>query len=175
MPEFDEYQTIFTHILNNIPNRHILSEWLKFSLQVNYLDQTIRNNLLSLFYNFIGEIKHSFADYKHLLKIENSFQIEDEDEIMDSQENYEDQPYLTLEIRQFNELVIRDVEEYMKPFSFDQFVKDIDDVCQVAVMIAKKLSADDEAGFSLQMLQTISDIREPLEEKNAQQSNQEEI
>jgi predicted RNA-binding protein with RPS1 domain len=82
---------------------------------------------------------------------------------------------LTLEIRQFNELVIRDVEEYMKPFSFDQFVKDIDDVCQVAVMIAKKLSADDEAGFSLQMLQTISDIREPLEEKNAQQSNQEEI
>ena len=173
MPEFDDYQVVFQYILEHVEDRHILSEWLKFSLQVNFLDQTIRNNLVSLIFSFIGEIKHSYRDYRHLLKFENSI-IEDNEENIEMEEVDEDQQFLTLEIRQFNELVVKDVEEYMKPFSYESFVRDTDDVCLVAVMIAKKLSSDDEAGFSLQMLQTISDIREPLEER-VSGSNVEEV
>jgi len=41
----------------------------------------------------------------------------------------------------------------MKPFSFEMFVRDSDDVCQVAVTIAKKLHGEDGS-------------REPLEERN---------
>ena len=78
IPEFTEYQTIFDFFSelepnldsgSNFENRLILSEWLKFSLQLNFLDETIRNDLVNLIINFIGEIKHSFNDYKyHLMK-----------------------------------------------------------------------------------------------------------
>jgi hypothetical protein len=41
----------------------------------------------------------------------------------------------------------------MKPFSFEMFVRDSDDVCQVAVTIAKKLHGEDGSSqFSMQML-----------------------
>ena len=55
-----------------------------------------------------------------------------------------DEETLTLEIRTFNTLKIKkDIKEYMKPFSFELFVRDFDDVCQVAVTIVKKLFGDD--------------------------------
>jgi len=75
--------------------------------------------------------------------------------------------YLELEIRSFNNLgAVKDIQEYMKPFSFEMFVRDSDDACQVAVMIAKRLLGyDPNNQFSNEMLQIISDVREPLEER----------
>lgn len=51
----------------------------------------------------------------------------------------------------------------MKPHSFELCVKDSDDVCQVVVMIIKKLMGSEEAQvvgsqFAREMLQVISDI-----------------
>lgn len=47
----------------------------------------------------------------------------------DSQNDMDDET-LTLEIRSFNTLRIKkDIKEYMKPFSFELFVRDFDDVC----------------------------------------------
>jgi len=52
----------------------------------------------------------------------------------------ENDSYLELEIRSFNNLgAVKDIQEYMKPFSFEMFVRDSDDACQVAVMIARRL------------------------------------
>ena len=48
-------------------NRLILSEWVKFSLQINVEEVTTRNNLLHLLQDYIGQINHSFKDYQHLL------------------------------------------------------------------------------------------------------------
>ena len=54
----------------------------------------------------------------------------------------------------------------MKPFSFEMFVRDSDDVCQVAVMIAKRLLGWDRSDqFSDEMLRIIGEVREPLEER----------
>ena len=87
----------------------------------------------------------------------------------DSQDQIDvDDQTLTLEIRSFNTLAKgKEIQEHMKPFTFEMFVRDSDDVCQVAVTIAKKLHGEDGmVEFSMQMLQTISDIREPLDERN---------
>lgn len=64
LPDFDDYQRIFNYFLTELPpdsktgsnqeNRLILSEWLKFSLQLNIQDETIRNDLSSLIFGFIG-------------------------------------------------------------------------------------------------------------------------
>ena len=75
-----------------------------------------------------------------------------EDEQMSDDESLdEEEQFLTLEIRQYHELGMqRETDEYMKPFSVEMFVRDSDDVCQVAVMIARKLFGMDGHGeFSL--------------------------
>ena len=61
---FDDYCKIFNYFLNSLPqnageeqiheNRLIISEWLKFSLQLNYKEETTRNGLIHLMFNFIG-------------------------------------------------------------------------------------------------------------------------
>ena len=72
---------------------------------------------------------------------------------------------ISIELRAFQELgPQRDVQEFCKPFSFDQLVLDSDDVCRVAVIIARKLLDARLDEFSLSMLQAISDIKEPLED-----------
>lgn len=48
--------------------RAILGEWVKFSLQMNITDETIRNSLTSLCFELISKIDYSFDDYEHLLK-----------------------------------------------------------------------------------------------------------
>jgi len=45
-------------------------------------------------------------------------------------------------------------------------VLDSDDVCRIAVIVARKLLDQRIDEFSLSMLQAISDVREPLEEVN---------
>lgn len=69
-------------------------------------------------------------------------------------------------MREFNDLQCnqRDIYEYCKPFSFESLVHDSDDVCRIAVIVARKLLDARIDEFSLSMLQAISDIREPLEE-----------
>ena len=49
-------------------NRLILSEWLKFSIQLNCREETTRNSLLSFLQNLIQTTYNSFEDYKYLLK-----------------------------------------------------------------------------------------------------------
>ena len=58
----------------------------------------------------------------------------------------------------------RDILEYCKPFSFESLVIDSDDVCRIAVIVARRLLDARIDEFSLSMLQAISDIREPLED-----------
>ena len=93
VPEFDEYRRIIMAILalkeDNLPKissfnetqikpypagqvgftrRAILGEMVKFSLHLNHSDETIRNNLISLFFLLISKIEYSYADYEHLLR-----------------------------------------------------------------------------------------------------------
>lgn len=76
IPSFEDYAKIFDYFLNGLDStgikvgeqRPILTEWLKFSLQLNVDDVTTRNNLTNLLFRFIGETHHSFKDYEHLLK-----------------------------------------------------------------------------------------------------------
>ena len=73
---------------------------------------------------------------------------------------------MELRIRSFDGVgAVKDVQEYLKPFSFEMFVRDTDDACQVAVMIAKRLLGEDRSSeFAAEMLQIISDVRDPLED-----------
>lgn len=71
LPEIDEAeqkihpypkgQTGFTR-------RAILGEWIKFSLQLNIADETIRQSLTTLCFSLVSLVEHSFSDYEHLLK-----------------------------------------------------------------------------------------------------------
>lgn len=76
-----------------------------------------------------------------------------------------DEQVIEIEIREFRDLAVkRDIHEYCKPFSFEQLVVDSDDVCRIAVIVARKLLDARIDEFSLSMLQAIADIKEPLEE-----------
>lgn len=78
--------------------------------------------------------------------------------------------------RTFSDLAIsRETEEFLKPYSFEMLIRDSDDVCQVAVMIVKRLMSSDEANgmgqqFSREVLQIISDVVESVEARNRQES-----
>jgi hypothetical protein len=80
---FDEYFLIFQYLSGDsklnyglggedgsslCPDRVIFSEWVKFSLQLSIEDEVTRRNLVSLMFNFIGQIHHSLRDYEHMLK-----------------------------------------------------------------------------------------------------------
>ena len=82
-------------------------------------------------------------------------------------EDDQDKQVIEIEIREFRDLDSkRDLHEYCKPFSFESLVIDSDDVCRIAVIVARKLLDARIDEFSLSMLQAISDIREPLDEAN---------
>lgn len=57
----------------------------------------------------------------------------------------------------------RDIQDYCKPFSFESLVLDSDDICRIAVIVARKLLDQRADEFSISMLQAISDIKEPVE------------
>ena len=46
----------------------MLAEWLKFSLQLNIEDETIRNQLTTMMLSFVSETEHSFVDYESKLR-----------------------------------------------------------------------------------------------------------
>jgi len=72
---------------------------------------------------------------------------------------------IEIEIRGFQDLgQQRDLQEYCKPFSFECLVTDSDDVCRIAVIVARKLLDERADEFSLSMLQAVSDIKDPLED-----------
>lgn len=78
----------------------------------------------------------------------------------------DDDQVIEIEIREFRDLSMqkRDIQEYCKPFSFESLVLDSDDVCRIAVIVARKLLEARIDEFSLSMLQAISDIKEPIDE-----------
>ena len=48
--------------------RAILGEWVKFSLQMDIKEETIRQNLISLCFELISRVEYSYSDYEHLLR-----------------------------------------------------------------------------------------------------------
>lgn len=134
-------------------------------------------------FSYIAQTKHSYEDYQHLLSHKrfllndnnNDGQIIDEDDLdiddeIGEMNSEQDQHVIEIEIRAFQELNIqRDILEYCKPFSFESLVLDSDDVCRIAVIIARKLLNERIDEFSLSMLQAISDVKEPLEENGDDQ------
>lgn len=69
VPSFEDYIEIFKIILNQQPaDRQLLSEWIKFSLQIGVEDEVTRINIVTFMYTYIADIEHSFSDYMHLLK-----------------------------------------------------------------------------------------------------------
>lgn len=69
---FEDYAAIFQYLLereyhnqysDEAPNRLIFSEWVKFSLQLAIEDEVTRRNLVSLMFNYIGKVEHSYIDY----------------------------------------------------------------------------------------------------------------
>lgn len=52
------------------------------------------------------------------------------------------------ELKSFSDLAVnRETEEFLKPYSFEMLIRDSDDVCQVAVMIVKRLMSNDDANM----------------------------
>jgi hypothetical protein len=49
-------------------NRLLISEWVKFSLQLHIEDEVTRRNIVSLMFSYISEIETSYDDYQFLLK-----------------------------------------------------------------------------------------------------------
>ena len=59
---------------------------------------------------------------------------------------------------------IRPIQEYCKPYSLEQLTLDFDDVCLVAISVAKRLLGKRVEEFQRDLVQIISDIKECLEE-----------
>ena len=58
----------------------------------------------------------------------------------------------------------RSLQEYCKPFALEQLTLDFDDVCQVAISVAKRLLGARVDEFQRDMVQAISDIKENVED-----------
>ena len=128
----------------------MLCEWLKLSHQLKQDDEQVKSSLVSMMFNYIQEVQNSFHDYQHLLKA--PINLDANGEILDfeslkldvhmqgEQEQEQEEQVLEVDIRDFHDLeVYKDTGEYMKPFSFEAFTRDSDDVCQIAVVIIKRL------------------------------------
>lgn len=164
----------------------MFAEWVKYSLQLPIEEEVTRQNLVSLMFQYIGQMSHTYEDYRHLLKggrfllanddhegathgfaIDDYSHIEEEEYEQDVNENSTGQEQvIEIEIREFRDLAQkRDIQEYCKPFSFEQLILDSDDICRIAVIITRKLLDNRIDEFSLSMLQCISDIKEQLEDE----------
>ena len=69
-------------------------------------------------------------------------------------------------IRNFQNIrTARSLQEYCKPYSLETLALDFDDVCMVAVSVAKSLIADRVDEFQIKMLETISEIKDLAKEE----------
>jgi len=188
VPEFEEYRRMVMAIVTlkeeNLPmnasvtenkikpypvgqigftRRAILGEMIKFSMHLNLRDETVRNNLVSLFFNLISNIDHSFSDYEHLLRtrkfmitetkqldkhlqdvdadisdiegVDNSVQMDQEEYKQVNQEQE-----VTFTIRNFLDVDFgRSLQEYCKPYVLEPMTLDYDDVTSVTVSVVRRL------------------------------------
>ena len=129
---------------------------------MNVKEPTIKSDLVRMLLNFVGEIEHSFADYRYMMK-DGCYRLDnngnerktDEDMLFEEPEVVpDDGEFLNIVTRQFEDLEVhREVQEYMKPFTCELFIRDIDDVCLTAVIIVKRLmDSDPDAEFNREML-----------------------
>lgn len=165
-------------------DRPALAEWLKFSLQLNVEDETIRGSLVNLLLELVSETHHSFDDYQHHLGNQTQIIVngvpQDYEVVIDGEHPTQGEALsaedafqvISQELKAFSDLAAnRETEEFLKPYSFEMLIRDSDDVCQVAVMIVKRLMSSDEANgmgqqFSREILQIISDVVESVEVRN---------
>ena len=177
LPEIDQYKAILYAIADmpeqNVPigsradngsqaaktqpkgqegfsRRAILGEWVKFSLQLNTQEETIRQSLITLCFELISRVEYSYADYEHLLRqgkqqITNIAKIdlatlEEYDEGLLAK--YEDggEQNVDIVLSLFEDIgSTRPIQEYCKPYALEQLTLDFDDVCLVAISVAKRL------------------------------------
>ena len=70
---------------------------------------------------------------------------------------------MEITIRNFESIgTARSLQEYCKPFAMETLTLDFDDVCQVAVTVAKTLLGDRIDEFQLKIMEAISDIKETI-------------
>jgi hypothetical protein len=147
-------------------------------MHLNLEDEVVRSSIVSLAFEIAGHIEPSYDDYEHLLGEKRqlisqvSGEAQEEIEMQDFPMATEDDKQLEVIIKTFSEqLVVRPLSEYCKPFSHEQLTADYDDVCALAVAVARKLIGTRLDLFQLRMVETISDVMQPLEtqEKQRQQ------
>jgi hypothetical protein len=163
-PSYEDYHQVFEYLQAQTAERMVFGEWVKFSLQLAIEDEVTRRNLVSLMFAYVGQVQHSYNDYVYMLRYQRqvikdcdvrSFdgaldEIPDEDQPCEDSSN--DQ-VIEIEIKEFRDLNRpRDLQEYCKPFSFESLVTDSDDVCRIAVIVARKLLDARIDEFSLCML-----------------------
>ena len=189
--QFEHYAQIHKLLLRTL-DRPALAEWLKFSLQLNVEDETIRSSLVNLLLELVSQTHHSFDDYQHHLGNERQIIVDgvpmDYEVVIDGDQPSQGEALsaeeafhiISEQMQTFNDLAVnRETEEFLKPYSFEMLIRDSDDVCQVAVMIVKRLMSSDEANgmgqqFSREMLQIISDVVESVEVRNRQEEMEDE-
>ena len=155
--------------------RAILGEWVKFSLQMNIQEEIIRQNLVTLCFELISKIDYSYADYEHLLRQKKQLLTNDTNPQLVGDLDEDDSDCFGLEesnsqqieivIRTFENMgTARSLQEYCKPFALEQLTLDFDDVCHVAINVAKRLLGQRVDEFQRDMVQAISDIKDNVED-----------
>lgn len=73
---------------------------------------------------------------------------------------------MEITIRTFENIgTARSLQEYCKPFAMETLTLDFDDVCQIAVTVAKTLLGDRIDEFQLKIMEAISDIKETIQDE----------
>lgn len=78
-PDFETYKEIFMKLAyksenssdhqtqNGFTRRILLSEWVKYSVHLNWQDEVVRSSLVSLMFEIASTVEHSFSDYECML------------------------------------------------------------------------------------------------------------
>eukprot|EP00347_Sterkiella_histriomuscorum_P002311 403368647 len=141
---------------------HSYEDYRHLLIQNRYL---LRDNQQNLQLNDADMDDGPRAMKRRSLALYDSDQEDYEEDAMANLQGEEQQQVIEIEIRAFQDLSVqRDIQEYCKPFSFESLVLDSDDICRIAVIVARKLLDSRIDEFSISMLQAISDIKEPIDE-----------
>ena len=86
--------------------------------------------------------------------------------IIDEAQQESENQSVEIIIRNFPNIgTTRSLQEYCKPFSMETLTLDYDDVCQVAVTVAKNLLGDRLDEFQLKIMEILSDINSTVQEE----------